>query len=263
MNCKFNPAGRWALAFMLANATASAVWAGEVDIAFDPANFTPGAQITNPYWPLLPGTAAVYTSEGEDGCSVNQVLVTGSVKNDFTGTYSAISAWEIEDRAWLDEECSGDFVLVEETRDWYAQDHSGNVWYFGEDTVSYDGDECPSSEGSFEAGLDGAEAGIIMLAEPRVGDSYQQEFYEDEAEDMARVLRTDSPVSIDFGDYAGCLKTKEWTPLERGEIEHKYYCPEGGGLMLIEELKGKTLIEEFIGNSLPEGDFPTEGTCAE
>ena len=74
---------------------------------------------------------------------------------------------------------------------------------------------------------------------------YEQEYYEGEAEDMGKVLRLDVNVSIDLDDYEGCLKTKEWTPLEPGAIEHKYYAP-GVGLVYIEELMEKTVEVELV-----------------
>ena len=86
---------------------------------------------------------------------------------------------------------------------------------------------------------------------------------EDKAEDNARVLRLNARVDIDVGTFAGCLKTKEWSPLEHGSIEHKYYCPSGGGLMLVNELKGGTLRVEFIGNTLPHGHFASSGVCGD
>ena len=148
--------------------------------------------------------------------------------------------------------------MTEETDDWYAWDNDGNVWYFGEDTVEYLYDDNwdpagTSTEGSWEAGVDGALPGIVMPTDPMTGMCYQQEYYEDEAEDMGKVLRLEMNVSIDYGDYEGCLKTKEWTPLDPGTVEHKYYAPEVG-LVYIEELKEKTVEVELI-NILDADDF--------
>jgi hypothetical protein len=84
-----------------------------------------------------------------------------------------------------------------------------------------------------------------MLADPMPGMSYRQEYYEEEAEDMGKVLKLNEKVTIDYGDFEDCLKTKEWTPLAPGEVEHKYYAP-GVGLVFIEELKGKTVKVELI-----------------
>jgi len=236
--------------------------ARNVEIEFDAANFTPGAQIDNPYWPLIAGTSFVYAAESDEGCAIEKLTVTSATKSDFRGAYRDIVAHVIDERSWLSEDCDGDYVLQEATLDWYAQDNAGNIWYFGEDTKSYDDDEeCPDTGGSWQAGKDGAQPGVVMLAQPRVGDAYQQELFEDEAEDNARVLRLNARVDIDSGTFAGCLKTKEWSPLEHGSIEHKYYCPSGGGLMLVNELKGGTLRVEFIGNALPPGHFASTGVC--
>ena len=84
-----------------------------------------------------------------------------------------------------------------------------------------------------------------MLGEPFKGAFYSQEYYEDEAEDMGKVVNFVPVSSDDFGDYEDCLKTKEWSPLEPGNVEHKYYCMPDG-LILIEELHGKTKWVELI-----------------
>jgi hypothetical protein len=257
--------------------SASAASAANLDVEFDADNFDAGQAIDNQYWPLTPGTSFVYYAEGVDGCEANKVTVLTSYKTDFNPPYDDIQATEVDDKAWVSEECDGQYVLVEATTDWFAQDKDGNIWYFGEDTTSWDKDECPSTEGAWEAGADiatigsNAAAGIIMLAEPEVGLAYQQEFYEGEAEDFAKVVKTDDAVSLQFSesDYEGCLKTKEWTPLERGAVENKFYCPPFGEV-LVTELKGKTLRVELIGDSLddvplPEGGgpnvFPAAGVC--
>ncbi len=152
--------------------------------------------------------------------------------------------------------------LAEITLDWYAQDDFDNIWYLGEHTVSFDTEEeeCEDwtesddvwgfegcLDGSFESGVDGAKAGIVMLGNPSKGDFYQQEHDEDNAEDWGKVLNF---VPVDESD--DCLKTKEWTPLERGEIEHKYYCPDVGALLLIEEVSGgPTVVVDLIDVSSP------------
>ncbi len=136
----------------------------------------------------------------------------------------------------------------------------GNVWYLGEDTAEYCDRDHPdvvcSTEGSWTTGVDGATPGFLMLADPTPGTSYPQEFLAGEAEDMAKVLRTNAAVSLTFDntidpdEYTGCLKTKEWSPLERGTVENKYYCP-GVGLVLTRELKSGTVREELVNVSGP------------
>jgi hypothetical protein len=249
---------------------AGTVWSGPLEFDFGAAAFGNPTVVDNDYWPLSALPSAVYFSDSDDGCEVNQVVVSGATRSGFGAPYDGIEALIVADREWIDEECTGDYVLAEATEDWYAQDNDGNVWYLGEDTTAWDDEEdCLTSGGSWEAGEDGAQAGVVILGAPRAGLSYQQEYYEGEAEDRAKVLRLNVPVSIELGDYDGCMKTKEYTPLEPGEIEHKFYCrlSQGGfGLMLIEELKGTTKRVEYVGTGLPDGlpgDFPTGELCAD
>lgn len=251
---------RFAIA-VIATFTSGGAMAANLEIDFDSAEFTNPTVVNNPYWPLSVGTSHVYAAETEDGCEVNRVTTTSTTKGDFAEPYDGISAIEVEDLEWLSEECDGDYILMEKTADWYAQDDDDNIWYLGEETVAYDDElDCLSDEGAWEAGADDAEAGIVILGTPINGLAYRQEYREDEAEDMGKVLALDVTVELQGLEttYAGCMKTKEWTPLERGYIEHKYYCPEGGGLMLINELHGKTVRVEYIGDTLPDGDFPDE-----
>jgi hypothetical protein len=120
---------------------------------------------------------------------------------------------------------------VEDTYDWYAQDIDGNVWYIGEDSSEIEDGEVVSKEGSWEAGIDGALPGIIMWARPEVGVSYRQEFYEGEAEDMAEVVSLDASETVAYGEFDDLLEMREWTPLEPGIAEHKFYA-EGIGVVL-------------------------------
>ena len=93
-----------------------------------------------------------------------------------------------------------------ETFDWYAQDNDGNVWYFGEDSKEYEEGEVVSTEGSWEAGVDGAKPGIIMKANPQIGDSYRQEHYPGEAEDLGEVIRLNESASVPRGSYDGITR---------------------------------------------------------
>lgn len=199
--------------------------------------------IDNLHFPLEPGTAFFYEAVSEDEPEGNVVYVTHDTK-----VIAGVTCTVVVDIEWEGE--GEDLLVVEYTEDWFAQDKHGNVWYLGEDTwaFEYDDDgefvEC-SDEGAWEAGVDGAVAGILMLANPQPGDSYRQEYWEDEAEDMATVLRLNASASVEFGEFENCLVTKEWTPLERGNVEHKFYAS-GVGLVLINELKEKTKRVELI-----------------
>jgi hypothetical protein len=248
---------------LLTVGTASAAWGRTLEFEFDANDFTNPTSLSNDYWGLRLGgpVSAVYFSEADDGCEVSESVVDATTNPGYFAPPFNITALVVRDREWVDEECTGVYVLVEDTYDWYAQDDDGNVWYLGEDTTAWDDEgNCLTQAGSWKAGDDGAVPGVVMPSDPRPGDSYQQEYYEGEAEDWAKVLRLNARVSIDFGDYLGCLMTKEYTPLSPGEIEHKSYCrvsQGGSGLMLVNELRGKTRRVEYIGLELPkDGGFP-------
>ena len=135
--------------------------------------------------------------------------------------------------------------MAEDTFDWFAQDKDGNVWYFGEDSKEYEDGKVVSTEGSWESGVDGAKPGIVMKANPQVGDAYRQEYYEDEAEDMAEVVSLNEAVSVPQGSFENCLKTKEWTPLEPDIVENKYYAP-GVGLVMEVAVEGESGKVELL-----------------
>jgi hypothetical protein len=176
--------------------------------------------IDNPYLAFAPGKTFLYSGETEDGTETGEVFVTFDTK-----VILGVTTTVVHDRVMLNGS------LIEETFDWYAQDKDGNVWYFGEDSKEFKDGVIVSTEGSWEAGKDGALPGIIMLAHPKIGTTYRQEFALDVAEDMAKVLSLKKPVSIPYGDFEDCLQTMEWTPLQPGQREFKYYAP-GVGLVL-------------------------------
>ncbi len=196
------------------------------DPEIDPANFV--EEIDNQYLPLKHGTTFVYEGETEEGTERNEVFVSPQKK-----VIMGVTTTVVEDRVWENGE------LVEETYDWFAQDKDGNVWYFGEDSNDYEDGEIVSTAGSWEAGVNGAKPGIVMQASPEIGDIYYQEYYKGEAEDQAEVLSTTESVSVSYGSYDNCLVTREWTALEPGVEENKYYAP-GIGVIKEEIVKGGT-----------------------
>ena len=127
--------------------------------------------------------------------------------------------------------------IHEDTFDWYAQDVDGNVWYMGEDTKEYENGKVSTTEGSWEAGVDGALPGIIMPADPTVGLAYTQEHYAGEAEDKGRILALGESVTVPYGSFDEVLVTEDRTPLEPKVLEHKYYAP-GIGVVFEEIAKG-------------------------
>jgi hypothetical protein len=134
--------------------------------------------------------------------------------------------------------------VVEDTFDWYAQDTDGTVWYFGEDTKAYEDGEV-STEGSWEAGVAGAQPGIIVTENPQVGDAYRQEFAAGVAEDRAEVLSLTAAVTVPYGSFENCLMTKDFSDLEPGIVEHKVFCP-GVGQVSARTVEGGTDYEELV-----------------
>jgi hypothetical protein len=130
---------------------------GDDPVALDPADFV--AEVDNPYWPMAPGTRLVYRESDPRG-NAQEVVVTVT---DRTKEILGIDATVVHDVVREHGE------LVENTFDWYAQDVCGNVWYLGEKTKEYENGEVVSTAGSWEAGVDGAMAGVIMPADPQVG----------------------------------------------------------------------------------------------
>jgi hypothetical protein len=123
----------------------------------------------------------------------------------------------VDDRGWENGK------LIEQTYDWYAQDKEGNVWYFGEDTKEYENGKVVSTKGSWEGGVDGAKPGIMMQSNPKMGQSYRQEYYVGKAEDMAKVVSLNVSATVPYGSFDHVLVAKEWTPLQPGFSGKKYY----------------------------------------
>jgi hypothetical protein len=141
---------------------------------------------------------------------------------------------------------SQDGEPVEVTDDWYAQDSDGNVWYLGEDTAEYENGKVVSREGSFEAGVDGAQPGIAVPADPEVGLAYRQEYYAGQAEDKAKVLALDAQASVPFGSFEGALQTEDTNPLsDPPQVEHKFYARDVGPVLVI-GISGGSGREELL-----------------
>ncbi|MFJ9390877.1 hypothetical protein ACIRON_18770 [Nocardioides sp. NPDC101246] len=189
-------------------------------VDLDPAEFT--ADITNPWFPLEPGTRWTDRETTEEGETVDVVVTATSVTREIA---DGVTARVVRDTVTRD----GD--IIEDTLDWYAQDADGTVWYLGEDTAEFEDGELTTQEGSFEAGVDGAQAGVIMPASPEVGMTYRQEFLEGEAEDHGEVLALGRRASVPAGEYDDLVKTADTTPLEPDVLEHKLYA-RGVGLVL-------------------------------
>ena len=218
-----------------APSTAAALPQGDEPVDLDPADFT--VEITHPWWPMEAGDRWVYEeSDGNGGVAEVEVTVLDETRTVAAG----VEARVVHDRVTEDGE------LVEDTYDWYAQDADGNVWYLGEETTEYENGEATSTEGSWEAGVDGAQAGILLPADPQVGTGYRQEYLAGEAEDAAFVLSIDEQVQVPTGLYEGALMTRDTTALEPDLVELKFYARDVGPVMElpISGESGRTVLTE-------------------
>ncbi len=217
----------------------------EYNPVINPADFS--SKVDNKFFKLTPGKKMTYESAGPDGKEKIEVYVM-----DKTETIAGIKAVVVWDRVWVD----GD--LKENTMDWYAQDKEGNVWYLGEDTYELENGKITTTAGTWKTGVNGAKPGIIMEANPKVGDSYYQEYYKGEAEDRADVLSVNEKVSVKAGSFENCIKTYDYTPLNLKSKEHKYYCSQIGDIALVEDLETGERLElikvEYGAEPSPDAD---------
>ena len=223
MNAKALIVGIALLAFV-GTALGAGARGQNVDVAtIDSPRFS--ARVDNPWFPLTPGTTAVYAGVKDGKQARDVVTVTHGTK-----TIAGAPCRIVRDRLYLEGR------LAERTVDWYTQDSAGSVWYFGEETAELDEHgRVTSTEGSWQAGVGGAMPGIFMPARPRVGDAYRQEFYKGHAEDHFRIVGLFETVTSP--KVPNALLTQEWTPLEPGVIDHKLYV-RGIGNVLERSVKG-------------------------
>ena len=202
----------------------------------NPANFS--TTIDNPFFPLVPGTTFVYEAQTPDGLEHDEFAVTHN-----TRMIHMVTCIEVHDTVMTNG------VLTEDTLDWFAQDTDGNVWYFGENTHELVDGLISTIDGTFMAGVDDAQPGIIMEAHPAIGDFYRQEFSLDNAEDFAEVVGLTASVTVPDGSFTNCLDTRETTPLEPDLHEHKFYAAGVGNVLETDEDTGsrKELIQVKTG----------------
>jgi hypothetical protein len=209
---------------------------GSERIRLDPADFT--VRITNSWWPMTPGSRWVYRETAPDG-TVQRVVVTVLRKTKLIA--NGVTARVVRDVV------TEAGMPVEVTQDWYAQDRCGNIWYLGEATTEYENGKPVSTEGSFEAGVDGAQAGVIMPAKPKPGLSYRQEYYAEHAEDRAEIVSLKEQVEVPFGYFrpGRVLMTRDLNPLEPKVLEYKFYA-RGIGMVLAVGVSGGDDREELV-----------------
>lgn len=208
------------------------------DLTFDtPAYLTQDnfvEVVDNPFFPLEVGSITILEGENEEGQPVRVTEEVLDEKRQVMG----IAATVLLVKEWENGE------LVEETRDWFAQDKQGNVWYLGEAVNDYEGGKLIGHDGAWESGVNNAIAGIQMPAEPQTGMFFRQEWLPEEAEDMAEIISMNETITIPFGTFTNVMKTKEWNPLEKGSEEYKYWVSGVG--MLRAEAIGDPGYEELV-----------------
>ena len=187
----------------------------------NPADFISG--ITNPYLPLTPGQTLVY--ETPDGSEVVRFQVTRD-----TRVVAGVTCIVVHDQAFVDG------VIHENTFDYFAQDTAGNVWYFGEDVQNLENGQVINTNGSWLAGVNGASPGIVMQANPTVGQTYNQENAPGIAQDMGEIVKTDAAIDVPYGSGGNAVQVHEFTPLDPTNSEYKSYIA-GVGQMLAVSLK--------------------------
>jgi len=178
----------------------------------DPSKFS--TNITNKYFPLKRGTVHRYQGKRDGKPTLHVMTVTHR-----TRTVMGVKCVVIEDVVTQNQS------LVEKTTDWYAQDSSGNVWYFGEDTAEYQNGVVTSTAGTWEAGVDKALPGIVMPSVPMVGKTYQQEWRPGVALDKATILNVNGTAHTPTKTYTHLVVTYDQNPLDPSKKEHKYFAP--------------------------------------
>lgn len=190
----------------------------------DPADFT--TKIDNPYWPMRPGSRWVYRETNTKG-ERQKVVVTVTRRTERLA--NGITARVVRDVATKNGQ------TIEATDDWYAQDADGNIWYLGEKTAEYRNGKVASRAGSFEAGVNGAQPGIALPADPQPGLSYRQEYLKGEAEDRGAIVTVgEEKVEVPFGFFdKNVVMTRDLVPLEPHVQELKFYARGIGPLLSV------------------------------
>jgi hypothetical protein len=223
-------------AIVIATAGASG-GAGSRPSAYEP-HLAPGdfsLVIDNPYFPLPVGRTWVYRGTRDGQSQIDRVTVTSKTKLVAEG----ITARVVRDIA------THKGKLLERTFDWYAQDKHGNVWYLGEDTTAYSPNGKTDKSGSWQAGVQDAEPGIIMLGNPQIPDAYRQELLRGEAEDTAWIIKRGGSVSAPFGTFHRALRTLEFARIEPGVVDQKIYAP-GIGIVSEIALTGPKEVSKLV-----------------
>lgn len=207
---------------------------GREHVNLDPADFT--TKIDNSYYPLRPGDRKVWRESAPDGTRQKIVdRVTNRTKLITNGVRARVVIAAVTNRAGK---------LVEYTEEWFAQDRTGNVWYFGEDTYKIENGK-KNREGSFEAGVDGAEPGVQMPAHPKVGMVFRLEgAYKTGAADHTEILSVGKEqVEVPYGHFRKVIMNRDFSPLNPKGAELWFYAKGVGGVLAIDISDGDSREE--------------------
>jgi hypothetical protein len=205
------------LAGVAATAAAMLAGAGGTNAAagyhpkIDPSKFT--TKITNAYMPLPVGTTRRYSGVRDGAPTEHVMTVTRQTRTVMGVKCVVVSDVVTQNRS-----------LVEKTTDWYVQDATGNVWYFGENTAEYQNGVVTNTAGTWEAGVDRALPGIVMPAVPKVGATFQQEYRPGVAMDRATVVSLNGTAATPRGKFTRLVVTFDKNPLDPSKKEHKYFA---------------------------------------
>jgi hypothetical protein len=198
-----------------------------------PSQFS--TQVTNRYLPLKPGTSQVLKGTRDKVPTKTVVKVLPHTKTIMGVKCVTVSDIVTQNRS-----------LVEKTTDWYSQDSAGNVWYFGENTAEYKNGIVTTTAGTWQAGVDKAQPGIVMEAHPKKGDHFRQEFRPGVALDKATILNTNATIKVPAGAYHHTIITHDINPLDPTKLEHKWYAPGVGFVHAVLHQGGHTEISGLV-----------------
>lgn len=215
-----------------AEMTGSGVMTEAYNVELNPVDFVD--VVDNPYFPLIPGSKYVYETQTAAGVERVEFEVLPETKE-----ILGLTATVVRDTVHVGDE------LIEDTFDWFAQDNEGTVWYLGEDVINYENGQVKDKAGSWEAGVDGALPGIVMFGDPaaHLGETYRQEYYQGEAEDMAELLSVSESITVPYGAFDDVVQTFDFSPLDPELQEHKYYAE---GIGTVKAIDLKTGAEEVL-----------------
>lgn len=195
-----------------------------------------GAALDNPYFTLKPKTTYLYERETAEGTERTAIWLTDEMR-----VFMGVTARGVIQRTYLDN------LLKEEAKDWYAQDRSENVWRFGRNVEKIGLEQEPSRNGSWEAGANDAQPGLIMKGNPQAGNTYREGYREGLVEDMGEVIAVEQEVTVPLGTYTQCIKTRNWSAIDQQRNDYSLYCRDVGFLAQIHATGVETDQASLVG----------------